>query len=302
METLGDQLETLVAAATQEVLFVAPYIKVSSLARLVDACRGDVAITVVTRWRLDEIAAGVCDLEIWPLLNKRGATLWLHPALHAKYYRADRRLAVGSANLTGLGLGWRPDANLEILVEATSLSRNLEDFEPSLWTRAIRVDDKLYEQFIAAAAAFENASVDAPVMTIPDRALPPFEAWRPGLRYPEDLLRLYAGRAVDLTAAARETATEDLGVLAPPAGLNEGQLKAWIGARLRTHPEMRAIHEVSDVPRRFGEMKALLRSRGAQDPGRAWQTWMRWIAFVFPGDYDAREANYSEIFKRRVRN
>lgn len=288
----------MTASARGEVLLVAPYIKLGPLQRLLKAVAPGVGVHVVTRWRVDEIAAGVSDLAIWPLLRDRAARLWLHPALHAKYYRADDRVTVGSANLTGLGLGWRPDANLEILVEASPLRIDFAPFEAALWARAIPVDDALYAQFLESAAAFESASPAPPAPPGPALDGVAFEAWRPGLRYPNDLLLYYAGQAEALTAAARETAARDLSVLDPPSGLNGSQLKIWIGARLRLHPEMMAIHDASAQSRRFGEMKALLRDRGADDPGRAWQTWMRWIDLFYPGAYDASEANYSEIFRR----
>ena len=297
--TGGDDLVQLLRAAERDVLLVAPYIKARTLERLLDACPSSVNLRVVTRWRLEEISAGASDIDVWPILKARRAELWLHPTLHAKYYRADDRCALGSANLTAAGLGWKSDANLEILVEATDLSPALSTFEPRLWPACRRVDDALYRQFLSDLEAFQAAAPMAvPLPEVPEVGRVDFATWTPHLRFPEDLFRLYRGHIDDLTSAAREAASIDLLALDPPIGLNEGQFRTWTRSRLTMHPEMEAIHQLSESSRRFGEMRDLLRSRGSEDPNRDWQTWMRWIDHFIPDRYTMKVANYSEIFSR----
>lgn len=291
---LGQGLEALLRAGQRDILLVAPYVKAGALERLLDVCDPSASVRVVTRWRIEEIVAGVSDLEVWPLLKARSAELWLHPDLHAKYYRADEQRMVGSANLTNKALGWSASANLEILIEAGEAS--LAGFEDTLWAGASRADDAVYDAFKAALAAFPPPPVFAAVAV--EAPASSFADWRPQVRFVEDLFRYYAGDLDALTQASREAAQADLQALDPPAGMDAAQLRAWIGLRLRFHPEMVAIHDMSATSRRFGEMRDLLRSRGAADPGRDWQTWMRWISHLYPDDYAFREANYSEIFSR----
>ncbi len=103
---LGEILLAAARQATDELLLVAPYIKLAALFKVLDVTPPSVKVRVVTRWRLDELAGGVSDIAIWPVLFARAQSeLWLQPALHAKYYRADSRSLLGSANLTGAGLG-----------------------------------------------------------------------------------------------------------------------------------------------------------------------------------------------------
>lgn len=291
---LGDELLTLAQATHHELLIVAPYIKAAALQRVLAACPSGVDIKVVTRWRLDEIASGVSDLEVWPLLKELKAELWLHPSLHAKYYRGDDRVMVGSANLTAAGLGWRPDSNLEVLLEVTILQEKLVGFEPTLWASASEVDDALHQSFLEALALFEPP----PPLPPPHLPIVQFDDWRPQLRFPGDLFKLYAGQVEHLTSAAKEAGAVDLKSLDPPALLDEKRFNAWIGLQLQLHPEMKAIDKAAGAPRRFGEMRALLRERQAEDPTRAWQTWVRWIEYFLPGRYLNKEANYSEIFQR----
>ena len=51
------------------------------------------------------------------MVVERGGSFKLHARLHAKYYRFDDRVLVGSANMTASGLGYRHRGNLEILCE-----------------------------------------------------------------------------------------------------------------------------------------------------------------------------------------
>lgn len=298
MNRLGDELVEIVGGARQQCLLAAPYIKRDALDRLLATIPASSSVCVVTRWRLDEIALGVSDLEVWDSLVARGgAELWLQPTLHAKYYRADNRVAIGSANLTNSALGWRPNANLEILHDMGECYSQRGAFERALFEGGTKVDSALHASFIAALEAFprpprppasEKASVFAELGD-----------WRPRLRFAENLFMLYAGDDQDLSTAARDAAALDLAALNPPAGLSETQFKNWVGVALLQHPEFRAIDEFVVSSRRFGEMRDLLTERGATDGNRAWQTWMRWILHFLPNRLAFHTANYSEIVSRR---
>ena len=64
-QPLGTLLLALAGGPHNECIWAAPYIKVAALERLLHACPADTKLVVVTRWRLDEIATGVSDIEIW---------------------------------------------------------------------------------------------------------------------------------------------------------------------------------------------------------------------------------------------
>src|SRR3546814_17537694 len=89
------------------------------MARLLGAIPDDIAVTCVTRWRPDEIAAGVSDLEVFDLIRARATgTLLLQPHLHAKLYRTGDRRPLDSANISGRAPVWPKPANLETLLAA----------------------------------------------------------------------------------------------------------------------------------------------------------------------------------------
>src|ERR1022692_3406709 len=117
MDRIVDQLEALCSSAHNDLLLIAPFIKYAVLARLFGGTQPSVHVQVVTRWLPQDIKAGVSDLEVWDVVKGRTRTrLWLRQDLHAKYYRADDRCLVGSANLTGSALGLSAAPNLELLV------------------------------------------------------------------------------------------------------------------------------------------------------------------------------------------
>ena len=111
----GDGFLELIRTANDRVVIAAPYIKSPTLRRLLNAVPETVSECIcVTRWLPEDIASGVCDLEILDdIAGARGGRLLVHPHLHAKYYSNGRQTLVGSANLTARGLarhtpnGWR---------------------------------------------------------------------------------------------------------------------------------------------------------------------------------------------------
>ena len=277
----------------------APYIKRGALQRLLAALPAACPIRVVTRWRIEEIALGVSDLEIWQdLQERRNCELWLQSALHAKYYRADKSIAFGSANLTNLALGWSDHPNLEILYEIGSDYADRINFERALFASATRVDESLYDNFVDALKAFPPSAPRPPSSGFVEADGQPLP-WRPHLRFPQDLYRLYSGDpGEDLSAAAREVGALDLAALDPPLGLGADQFRAWVALALLQNPEFQAIDAFVVTSRRFGEMRRFLSEQGAADGNRAWQTWMRWILHFLPDRLQFHTANYSEIVSR----
>ena len=109
-------------------------------------------LTCVTRWLPEDIAAGVCDLDILEMIEGRSGKLYVHPHLHAKYYRADDQCFVGSANLTGRGMGWRTPANIELQVEIPFESPGIREWEEKLLSAAIQATPVLRDQIRDEAA------------------------------------------------------------------------------------------------------------------------------------------------------
>ena len=307
MKPLGSQLECLCRDSRHEILLVAPFVKMNTLKRLLECVDQHVAVHCVTRWRLDEIAAGVSDLDVWLLIKDRQAsTLWLRSDLHAKYYRGDEVVLVGSANLTYTALGWSQHPNLEILVSTEKLS----DFEQRLFNGAALVDDSLYEQVKQAVLSVAMGSQVQPSAEIglPDQLeeaqFVSIEDWLPSLRHPEKLFIAYSGQLDQLGTGSRFAALQDLQVLGVPYGLGKEAFEVYVGAQLLQQPIIRRVDQFVETPQRFGAVSDFLNTQpcAAQDgfdADRAWQTLMRWLSYFLNTRYTASTPRHSEIFTRR---
>ncbi len=302
MDTPGNALITLCRVAANEVLLVAPFIKVTVLERILAEIPDAVSVGCVTRWYPHEIAAGASDVEIWPLLNKRtNSTLWLHPQLHAKYYRIDDQYLIGSANLTLSALGWRQPANLELLLPFESHTNDLRAFENNLLAQSVQVDDDIYQQMVTAVNLLPKPS-PPPISNEPE-ILPTSNEWLPTLRHPENLIRAYKGQWEQLSQASQESAAVDLEFLQVPTGLSEEALNACVGAILLQQPIVQTIDQIATTPQRFGAVKNLLAQKHKHipdfDASYAWQTLMRWLLYFLPNRYIATVPNYSELFSKK---
>ena len=103
-----------------EAVIVAPYMKVASLTMVIDQLGRGASVECISRWTPLDIQTGASDLECRTVVVDRGGSFRIHNRLHAKYYRFDDRVLVGSANMTASGLSYPGRGNVEILCEPGS--------------------------------------------------------------------------------------------------------------------------------------------------------------------------------------
>ena len=308
MNTIGEELLDLFGSARQEAFVVAPFIKSAVMARVLDVLDPAVKLTCVTRWHPHEIKAGVSDLEIWNVLLSHGhVNLLLVPNLHAKYYRADNKLAVGSANLTNSALGWSAIPNIEVMVRR-EIDQVLQKWESNLEAQATTVDDSIVRHFERLVESLPDTTKLVPDYYYSDENAADSQltvsgvshhSWLPITRYPELLYNVYSGDTENITLGALESATSDLLMLAVPAGLDEAAFKASVAANLIQTPLVREVDGFLTQPRSFGAVRDFLSSRSAypagRDPSTDWQTLMRWFNFFLPWRFRVSVPNHSEV-------
>lgn len=303
----SSQLVQLITQARKELLLVAPFIKVNTLQKLLENIHEQVYVKCVTRWRSDEIIAGVSDLEVWLLIrNRPNSTLWLRSDLHAKYYRGDQQVLIGSANLTDAALGWSRQPNLELLVPT-----NIQlEFEQLLFAGSVLVDDSIYEHIRDIVDNIrEQTPIQPPTTTIElsDEEvgeIVPIEEWLPMLRHPEKLYTAYIGELDQLGTGTRIAAIRDLGILDIPLGLSKDAFEASVGVQLLQQPIIRQVDQFVTTPQRFGAVRDFLkglpcRSQEGFDADFAWQTLMRWLVYFLPNRYSSVTPRHSEVFSRK---
>lgn len=294
---LEAKVRGLASSAKRELRIVAPFIKAARLQVILDSVASGVAVIVTTRWRAAEVAAGVSDLEVFDVCRKAGATLRLMDRLHAKLYLADGSAAlVGSANVTGMGLGCSTSPNFEILVAVEPSARSL-----IMTLGAMDADSR-------PATDAERDAVAAAALEVP--AAPPIPAdaassdakplWLPRFRSPDRLQAVYGrmgkgGR----DEGVDEAALSDIVNLRLPADLTPPDFAHAVRTRLRASAMAAALDPLLEVPRRFGEVSRwvgeLRPETSRSERQRLAQTLIRWLVQFDGGRYRLDTPNYSEI-------
>lgn len=285
----------LMRSATDEVLVVAPYIKVKTLQKLISAVPDTVSrLTCVTRWLPEDIASGVCDLEIFDLIkNRPGGSLRIYPHLHAKYYRTSSVAMIGSANISARALGWFSPPNIELLVQLPVDLPGLPEWEQHLLDSTLPVTVELRDQIAEEAALLKatNAVTFVPEVEkiLPEADTP--ELWFPECPVPDRLWEVYKGAGIDtMVKSAREGAKRDLVALAPPKGLSRDLFEKYVSGILKQMPIIKDIDRLSSNG--MSDSKAIeflegkLETAGIVYPcEQAWQILKRWLTHFCPADY-----------------
>ena len=230
-----DLVRSSAVEATTAVV-AAPYIKENTLVRLLNSASRLASLTCVTRWSPGDLRAGVSDASVREQVIRRGGTFFLHPTLHAKYYRFDDVVLIGSANLTNPGLGLASKSNLEILTPAS------DDFDSLAFEQLLLDQSRLVSD--AEHAMWQSIPVDvqSPV-AVPES---PVQTWRPETRDPRDLWLVYSGETAHALPEniLQQTAT-DLSLISAPPGLDHHAFSVWVSAALLASP---FVADVRSIP------------------------------------------------------
>lgn len=297
MAELGDSLVDLAAATHREFVLCAPFAKRAVVDRIVSMLPEGVNLRLYTRWRPEEVAAGVSDTGVLPIIRDRGGTVFLQDRLHAKFYRNETRALLGSANLTATALGWTPTPNIELLVDVKL--ETVAAVEYRLSVQSHEATDELANEVDTIAK-----SLELPGATIPSPSESPgapVTIWIPQLRMPSDLYAAYSRGLAALTSRSAGAAAIDLLALDLPPGLDKKQFYLLVGHRLKHQGLFRAIDEYLLQPRRFGEVQDKVSQITGLDRGKssdAWQTVMRWMLEFLPHRYNRKVGRHSEVLSR----
>lgn len=298
----GERLRDFLGVAERELLIVAPFVKVEALRRLLSKRRATAEVTFVTRWRADEIALGVSDVGAFDVIAELSGKTFLVNRLHAKYFRSDSRVLMGSANVTATALGWARTPNLELLGEIPR-DESSYSFERTLFAEGIEVDEQLASRF--REIELEVRSSD-PNPVGPEAAQATDEG--PDLlrllpRDPRDLWLAYISENDLLSPDQSGRMRELLRYLGLPVGLqDEGSLVAAAGAAMWLDPIVAEFYRWLEVDRRFGEVTDFIQERTQSSREAASydaQTLLRALLHFLPTRFQSDRPRYSEIVRRR---
>lgn len=309
MRLPGDDLKALCAAAQTEVLLAAPFIKTTVLETLIQDVPSVTAVTVVTRWYPEEIAAGASDLEVWDVIEgqERGRLL-LHQHLHAKYYRAGERALIGSANLTNLALGWVSPANVELLVLDDPQRDELVQFETTLLAGAVRATRSVRDHMAAQVDSIEPAALSVGLIGAADQGqeyVTRRGLWVPQCGRPDRLFDVYRNYGTEsLIQWTVEAGRSDLDALRVPGGLTRSEFDRCIAAGLRATEIVKALESIAEEPVSDARGQEIVRSKvkgsgegiSAEDQ---WELVKLWLTHFLPDTFRLRTGT-GELVKGQV--
>ena len=287
------------------MLIVAPFIKVDPLSRLLECVAEGVRKTIVTRWRLPDVLSGVSDLEVFNLAMSRNAELRLYQDLHAKLYAADDSCLIGSANVTGVALGWRSPPNVELLVSIPRSDSRIGAFERRVLDETTLATREQYDLLRELASRVGKApdNVNFEDGDLKMAILP--ASWVPEIRNPEELYAAYVGDE-DASFGLFRSVKSELSEMRIADGLSKAAFYTWVGEAISQTPLIRGVTKVVDRDGQVTEAalsKVLLDNdltERAIDVRDLLEVLGRWLTEFLPARYETARDSIKLIRARRV--
>ena len=274
-----DPGELMVDAArgASDVVLIAPYMKEPTLQVLIEHLDRDATLTCVTRWLPADIDLGVSDIACRQSVLNRGGAFHLHPSLHAKYYRFDDEVFVGSANVTAPAFGWAVRSNVEILCQPGS------DFDPVRFEELVIADSREVgdDEFAHWQALAADGSLFLPIRPAGN---PIPSDWRPATRDPQNLIDVYyRGENAIASRDEQVAVASDLSALRLPGGMPEALVRAVAATSLLAAPfSVDALRVLRWERREACRFLAAKYATTEVEARRALETSENWLVFLVP--------------------
>jgi hypothetical protein len=258
-------LEDRISAGDGLRFLAVSFVKLDALKQLLWASGERKDLSVIVRWRIEDILSGVSDLEVYQFLKEKGIPLYFNEKIHLKLYVFESNQAFNtSANLTLKGLGYSPSSNIEV--------GNLVELMPADWAplytlieESTRVDDAIFDTMtstIANARVRIDKSVPVAWPSFPKKQFS-ITAF-PASENPDHLLRYYLPLS-DETIASQEKqrAIHDLVLLHVVNGLSRDEALNQALSEFRNIPFVLAfVRELQEQrSMRFGAVSNWVHSK-----------------------------------------
>ena len=272
----GNVLSRLCSGA-QHLIIAAPYIKADALAKVLADVSPAASLICITRWNPHDLAVGASDTGCRTIVTERGGSFRLHPSLHAKYYRIDDVVLIGSANLTFSAMGWSLLPNLEILCRPGD-DFDAEDFQQRLHKETRELGDEEFARWegITEIGSQGNSRITGEP--------PRLDTWRPATREPRHLELAYQGREDEIASFDEQQAAQrDIQALLIPPGLTDEQVRMWASACLLAAPFANTVMRLygMDAPNAT-RLLAETYSLSVTGARRDLETVQNWLALLAP--------------------
>jgi phosphatidylserine/phosphatidylglycerophosphate/cardiolipin synthase-like enzyme len=291
-EDLLPALCALASAAEKEIAVVSAFVTSRGIQPILATVPQNVLRRELhVRWRAQDIVMGVSDLGVYDLAREYRFTLFMQPALHAKFVIGDRRhMILGSANFTGMGLGCDSAQNFEVGYKTEITT-----------TEAINIYSKLSNSVLVTASLYERLSAFLNALN-GDRGV--------SCEYPKEILaELHSGFTGlwvrDLPFQSSPPSLSNRQFAEPPSK-SDLELEQRFSAS-KCIAWLRQILEKNGGEQYFGELASELHNSLLEDPlpyrtevKRLIENLMNWAVVLIPGEFGSDTPHHSRrLYVRR---
>lgn len=254
--------------AENNVSIFSPFISLPALNQIMAVASEDFRVEVITRWQTLDFILGSASLELFDLCATKGWSLYFNPRLHLKTVLFDyQSLILGSANITGRGLGLKHPSNYEVLSHIRDPSRSYLLYLEQIKSESALVTDEVVAQLRQALDALEiHLPIDHNQLSVVVEELYQSAKHRNFFLISElplckDISSLYQATInpeINLDAETLATARHDIikYSLLSKSYQSEANFRVFLTQKFFSHPFIQAVCFFIDRPRRFGEVRA----------------------------------------------
>ena len=308
-EDLLNSIRAQLKRANEHLYIMSPFITKGVLQSILPE---DISATIITSWRPDFIIKSTDCIDVYLECKARpGTALYLNPRLHAKLYATDLTkkkncAVVGSANLTRKGLGLDPKPNHEVACLIEDLSPKARIYFQRILNDSTFVTDEIYEVYKAWLAKYldDGEIMEEPI--IDNEKEPQFLVT--DLPLTDSTTRLWELKTniVEFEWWEEDSLIHDLSIF---GGENAYSKKIFMGElreRFSTQPFVsELLKNIDKEGMYFGSIKEWIQNHchDVPTPKRreltvTVQALLRWIAELFPEQFEIIRPKYSECLRR----
>lgn len=146
----SSRLSESINGCRSELLLNSAFIKLDALRSLSKSIGSGVEVSVVARWKKQDVLVGASDLEVYEYCRDQGWKFGIDKNFHGKLYIIDQtEIFLGSANLTGRGLGFGPSPNYEFGTVFPAAVADMKKVDSFLEDEVTWLNDELYDAMCA---------------------------------------------------------------------------------------------------------------------------------------------------------
>src|SRR5690606_15728493 len=124
---------------------------------------------IIVRWEIQDLCLGVSDLELYDYCIENKITLFRNTRIHLKaFWNNSKSILMGSANVTGKGIGEVGDFNFELNGIINDITLKDQSYLNRIILESEYVTEKLFEIIKATVK-----KVDMPTVNFPKLPTPP---------------------------------------------------------------------------------------------------------------------------------